>query len=466
MDLYFERWDGHAVTVEQFVACFEGSSGRSLGKFFRWYAQAGTPHVVSRGEYNAAERTYRLAVSQTTSSTPGQSEKEALPIPLKIGLIGYDGTPLSAILRGTDAPRSEFDLVLETESAGFVFEQVEKAPIPAIMRGFCAPVALDDGLGPRERLTQMSYDPDPFTRWEAGQSLISAAILSEASGTSEGGLTVDRIAAGLLPELDRADRDAAFMAVALRAPSLARLIQLGSVPDMEALFQARNAVCRKLALALQPRLEDLAAHADARNVSAAPEQAGRRDLRNAAIELLAFLGTSRAPLLAKVFEGAGNMTEKTGALTALSHTDGDWFDVALDRFLEQWRHWPLAVDKWFSVQAAASRDDAISRVRRLAEHGLFSLRNPNRVRSLYGAFASGNLRAFHAADGSGYAFAAEGIRKIDPINPNVAARLAKAFESWRRFDAERQAKARAALEGLLRLPLSKNVWDLVERILN
>ena len=197
-----------------------------------------------------------------------------------------------------------------------------------------------------------------------------------------------------------------------------------------------------------------------------PSRPASGALKNAALVLLASLGVARAGLVAEAFERATNMTEKMGALEALSEIDGDWFDAALAYFLERWHDRPLVVNKWFTVQAAASRDDAMARVAKLAEHPLFCLTNPNRVRSVYEAFGSNNLRAFHAADGSGYEFVGAGIRKLDPINSSVAARLAKTFESWRRFDAERKAKARAVLDGLLAASLSKNVRDVIERTLN
>jgi aminopeptidase N len=466
MDLYFKRWDGQAVTLEQFVECFEIESGRNLGQFLRWYTQAGTPHLISRGEYQAETRTYRLTVSQTTAPTPGQVEKVALPIPLKVGFIGHDGTQLTARLKDADASCGEFALVLDRESASFVFEEVASPPIPAILRGYCAPVSIDDGLGIHERLVQMAHDPDLVTRWAAGQDLLMAAIWAEAEGSPEMGPAIGEIASALAREVDRLDRDGEFVAVTLRVPSLASLIQLRDVPDVEALFQARNKVRRLLALALEPRLVDLAAQEGEPGSSTDLKQVARRALKNASLELLASLGALRANLIAGAFQRAGNMTESMGALEALSHIEGDWFDAALGTFLERWHDRPLVVDKWFSVQAAAPRNDAASRVLRLARHPLFSLTNPNRVRSVYDAFAVGNLRGFHASDGSGYALVGAAIEKLDAINPGVAARLAKTFESWRRFDAGRNAKARAVLEGLLTPALSKNVRDIVARTLN
>jgi aminopeptidase N len=466
VQLYFQRWDGHGTTIEQFVQCFEEESGGDLSKFFRWYTQAGTPHLVSRGSYDAAGKSYRLTVSRSNLSTPVQKEKLPLTIPLKVGLIAYDGTELISRLNTGEIAQAEWDLAFEAESATFIFEDVDRPPIPAILRGFCAPVVLDDGLGHRERLVQMFSDPDPFTRWESGQHLLVAAILSDARGTPECGPPVDWIAAGLASELDRRSPDSAFAALAMNVPSLKQLIHSGDVSDVDALFDARNNIRRQLANALEARLEAVVKDGRDRKVSLNQEQVGRRALKTAALQLLASLGSSRGPLIATAFEQANNMTDKMGALEALSQIEGDWFDAALNSFLVRWRHRELVVDKWFSVQAATTRDDALPRVRMLAEHDLFSIKNPNRVRSLYDSFGSANIRAFHAADGSGYAFFGEGLQRVDALNATVAARLVKAFESWRRLDAGRQFKARTVLEGLLSATLSNNTREMIERIVS
>ncbi|MGA7462517.1 MAG: aminopeptidase N [Candidatus Korobacteraceae bacterium] len=465
MGLYFRIWDGQAVTVEQFVECFAEVSKRKLTDFFRWYTQAGTPNLVTKGEYDAAAHVYRLKVSQSTPPTPNQPTKQALPIPLKVGFIAPDGAQLTAQLYDTPAPQSEFNLVLDNDSTTFVFDNVASEPIPALLRGFCAPVALDDGLGVRERLAQMAYDPDPFTRWDAGQSLMTAAILAEAAGTPDAVPPADQIAAALARELEQSEKDRAFTAVALRTPTLVRLIQFGDKPDPEKLFQARSALRRKIAQASKQRLEELAAASDADPNSPEQEHVGKRALRNTALDLLASLGTEQGALIMKAFEGARNLTERMGALVALAQLEGDLFDQALDAFIKQWQHIPIAVDKWFAVQAVAPREDAAARVRRLTEHKLFELKNPNRARSIYDAFGARNVRAFHAADGSGYEFLGDGIKKIDPINPMVAARLAKLFEPWRRFDSDRQSKARDVLQRLSSAGLSKNVQDILERTL-
>jgi len=465
MGLYFRIWDGQAVTVEQFVQCFAEVSGRKLNDFFRWYTQAGTPHMVVRGEYDAAAHAYRLKVSQSTPPTPNQPQKQPLPIPLKVGFIAQDGSQLTAQLRETPASQSEFDLVLENDSTTFIFDNVPSEPIPAVLRGFRAPVALDDGLGARERLVQMTHDPDPFTRWDAGQNLMMAAILAEAAGTADDGPPADQIASALARELEQADKDRAFTAVALRLPTLVRLIQFGDKPDPEKLFQARSSLRRKIAKAGKQHLEELAAAADTDPNSTEQDDVAKRALRNTALDLLASLGTEQGALTMKAFEGARNLTERMGALVALAQMEGDLFDQALEQFIKQWQHIPIAVDKWFAVQAVAARDDAAARVRKLTQHKLFELKNPNRARSVYDAFGARNVRAFHAADGSGYEFLGDGIKKLDAINPMVAARLAKLFEPWRRFDSDRQSKAHEILRRLSKASLSKNVQDILERTL-
>ena len=334
-------------------------------------------------------------------------------------------------------------------------------PIPAVLRGFRAPVAIDDGLGVQQRLAQMAHDPDPFTRWDAGQNLMTAAILAEAADTLGSGPSADEIAGALARELEQADSGIRRSCVAASdagpADSVWRQTRSG-----EALSGAKL-LRRKIAQASKQRLEELAAASDADPNSAEQEHVGKRALRNTALDLLASLGAEQGALIMKAFEGARNMTERVGALVALAQLEGGLFDQALEQFIKQWQHIPIAVDKWFAVQAVAPRDDAAARVRRLTGHKLFELKNPNRARSVYDAFGARNVRSFHAADGSGYEFLADGIKKIDPMNPMVAARLAKLFEPWRRFDSDRQSKAHNVLQGLVKAGLSKNVQDILER---
>ncbi|GAM98883.1 membrane alanine aminopeptidase N [alpha proteobacterium U9-1i] len=459
MQLYFERRDGTASTVEDFIACFEEVSGRDLSAFMGWYDQAGTPALRARGVYDQADRTYTLKVSQSTAPTPGQSTKKALPIPLSVGLIGADGAILKSKIDGE--LRDCHHVVVDNDVAIITFSDVAQPPIPALLRGFSAPVTLDDGLTVPDRLAQMAHDPDPFTRWEAGQTIARAMMLGQADGAPSSALV-----AALGRELDRAQEDPAFAALALRLPDLNELLLASAAPDPDALHIARESLRKDIASAFSARLRALALAKSETPFSPGADAAGRRSLKAAALDLLSSLGAEAADDIARAFDEAGSMAEAMAALDALGATGSPLFDAALERFYAKWRSNPLVMDKWFSVQAASPRADAIERVERLRAHPDFEMRNPNRVRALGGAFAMRNPRAFHAADGSGYRFLATLVQEADATNPALAARLLTPFETWKRFDSGRQKQARAELEKLAALPqLSKNAREMVERTL-
>jgi aminopeptidase N len=458
MQLYFERRDGTASTVEDFIACFQDASGRDLSDFFAWYEQAGTPQVIARGRYDAAAQTYDLTLSQKTLPTPGQASKAPLPIPLSISFLAEDGEELTLALAGQ--AKARHDLVLDQAQATLRFTNVAKAPIPALLRAFSAPVTLDDGLSATQRLAQMAHESDPFTRWEAGQSIARAILLGESSASPEA------LAAALARELDRAQEDPAFAALALRLPDLNELILASTTPDPDALHDRRETLRRTIAEALRPQLRTLALARGETPFSPSADAAGRRALKSAALDLLAALGDAEADTLAAAFDSADNMTVSMAALEALGASGAAAFQPALDQFFARWKDNPLVIDKWFAVQAAAPRADALARADALRAHADFNIRNPNRVRALAGAFAMRNPRAFHAADGGGYRFIAALARDVDGLNPALAARMLTPFESWRRFDEGRQAHARAALESLAGLErLSKNTSEMVARAL-
>ena len=460
MQLYFERRDGTASTIEDFIACFEDASGQSLAGFVGWYEQAGTPALSVRGRYDAAAKTYDLTVTQRTAPTPGQPVKKALPIPLQIGFIAKDGAIIAGKLEGEDVARVEHHVVLTEAEHTFRFTGVLEAPIPTAVRGFSAPVTLDTDLSIEDRLAQIAHDPDPFTRWEAGQAIARAVLLGEAPEAAPA------LAQALGRELDRAQEDPAFAALALRLPDLNELILASAAPDPEKLYAARENLRREIATTLRRRLEPIATAPSETPFSPSADAAGRRSLKAAALDLLAALGPELGERFLAVFDEARSMTESAAALEALAASNSPAFDDALSRFYERWAANPLVIDKWFAIQASAPREDAINRVTRLREHPDFNTRNPNRVRALAAAFAMRNPRAFHSADGSGYRFLADLAAAIDPNNPALAARLLTPFESWRRFDSARQRHARAALEGLAALTnLSKNTREMVERTL-
>jgi len=467
MDLYFERRDGTASTVEDFIACFAETSGRDLSEFMGWYDQAGTPRVRARGVYDAASQTYTLTVSQTTPPTPGQGDKQALPIPLRVGFIGAEGEKLEAQLGG-DPSREEHLLTLTAAEETVHFRHVASRPIHALLRGFTAPVVLDDGLAPQERLIQMAHDPDPFTRWEAGQALAREEMLARADAIAaqRSAPKALGLADALARELERAQDDPAFAALTLRMPDLQELIQAATTPDPDCLYQAREDARATIASALKSKLEAIITAPRPAVFSPGAAAAGGRSLRTAALDLLASLGADSEGALWRAFNSADTMTESIAALDALGAAGGGRFDEALALFYERWKGRPLVIDKWFAVQAAAPRPDALARVRRLRAHPDFELRNPNRVRALAASFPVRNPRAFHSPDGSGYAFLADIVRDVDAINAALAARLLTPFETWRRFDPQRQTHARTALESLGAMTtLSKNTSEMVTRTL-
>jgi aminopeptidase N len=460
MQLYFERRDGTASTVEDFITCFEEASGRDLAQFMRWYDQAGTPTLMARGAYDATAHTYDLTISQRTAPTPGQNDKKPLPIPLDVSFIATDGARLAVKTNNESVAKLEHALVLDAEETTFRFSGVMEKPIPAVLRGFSAPVTLRDGLSARDRLAQMAHDPDPFIRWEAGQAIARAIMLGDKQASSA------ELAAALGRELDRAQEDPAFAALALRLPDLSELLLSSENPDPEALYNMREELRRTIATALRERLEVIGRTKGETPFSPGADAAGRRALKSAALDLLASLGADEGELFVAAYDDAKSMTEAVAALEALGASGSKLFDDALVGFYDRWRTNPLVIDKWFAVQAASPRDDALSRAENLRKHADFNTRNPNRVRALAAAFAMRNPRAFHSADGGGYRFLASLAADIDPQNPALAARLLTPFESWRRFDSARQQHARAALESLANLPnLSKNTREMVERTL-
>ena len=460
MQLYFDRRDGTASTVEDFVACFEEASGKSLKDFMGWYEQAGTPTLKVRGAYNASARTYTLTLNQRTAPTPGQPSKQALPIPLQIGFIAKDGAIIASKLEGDTISRVEHKLVIDGEETVLSFADVVEEPIPSVLRGFSAPVTLDEDLSIDQRLAQMAHDPDPFTRWEAGQAIARAILLGEAPNAAPA------LAAALDREVDRAQEDPAFAALALRLPDLNELLLTAQKPDPEALYATREALRRTVAFALRDKLAPLAAAPSETPFSPGADAAGRRALKAAALDLLSSLGAEQSDALLAAFNNARSMTESAAALEALGASGSDAFDAALARFYERWQSNPLVIDKWFAIQASSPRADALARAERLRAHPDFNLKNPNRVRALAAAFAMRNPRVFHSADGGGYRFLASLVEQIDPLNPALAARLLTPFESWKRFDPARQNHARAALEQLAALTnLSKNTREMVERTL-
>ncbi|MFA6971714.1 MAG: aminopeptidase N [Gallionella sp.] len=470
MDLYFARHDGQAVTCDDFVAAMADASGADFTQFMRWYEQSGTPHVKATGSYDAVNQRYILNLSQSFADTPGQPARLPCHIPVVIGLVGPDGENLPLRLAGESTAACQRVLSLCGESQQFVFEEISVAPVPSLLHDFSAPVMLDFAYSDADLAHLLAHDSDPFNRWEAGQRLAGRLIVSATATIISGGIpswpvSFARACARVL--IDSVD-DPAFAAEALSLPSEATLAEQLEVVDPDALHAARNGLRRfiadQLSSELQACYEQLAAKG---SYSPDSQSAGRRSLRNLCLGYLCEADSAATRALAQQqFDAADNMTDQFAALAILAQTDSDERSQALDAFYQRWQGEPLVVDKWLQVQATSRSVNTLTQVERLALHSAFDLRNPNKVYALLRAFGSNHVR-FHAADGSGYRFMAEQTRRLDAINPQVASRLARCFDRWRRFDTGRQTHARAALEMLRsHAGLSRDVFEIVDSSLS
>ena len=475
MDLYFKRHDGQAVCTEDFVAALQDATGVDLGLMQRWYDQSGTPQVAVRGEYHAGSREFHLHFTQRCAPGPGETHQLPFPIPIALGLLSPTGEALPLISDDPALRRlSDAVFLMTAETQSLVLREVDAPPVPSLLRGFSAPVMLEYSYTEEELALLMAHDSDAFNRWEAGQRLATDVLMNAISAIESGGTpsfpAAFLSACGRLLEEGR-HRDPAFAAEALTLPGPGVLaeqrVARGLVIDPDAILLARNALRRRIAEALRAELSATwgALHDPA--WSPAPEAAGRRALRNVCLGYLMELETAevRQQALAQ-FELADNMTDQSAALTALAQCDCPERRTALAAFEARFRDEPLVLDKWFAIQAGARLPGTLREVRALLDHPAFEISNPNKVRALIGTFCHANHAGFHAGDGSGYAFAAEQIVTLDPLNPQVAARLARAFDRWRQFDAGRQTHARRALERILATPgLSRDTTEIVTRAL-
>jgi aminopeptidase N len=429
MRLYFQRHDGHAVTCDDFVQAMQDASGVDLAQFRRWYDVAGTPVLDVQSSFEGG--TFTLTVKQS------MNPPFHIPFAVKVG-------------------SEEKLLSLKNSTETFVFENQKSKPVPSLLRGFSAPVILKYAYTEAELLHLMANDDDPFNRWEAGQRLATEAILDKSGKPSPAFLEAAR---KLLVH-----PDPAFAAEALALPAESFLAEQLDVVDPDRLHTSRNSLRIEIARALKDDL--LSTYQKLKGKGAySPDaaSAGRRALRNLSLSYLAELGMSA--LAYEQFKTADNMTDSIAALGVLANLDCPERQPALDAFYARWKDEPLVVDKWLSVQATSRLPGTLARVRELLAHPAFDLKVPNKVYSLIRAFASNHVR-FHAADGAGYAFLADQIVALDALNPQVAARMARAFDRWKKFDQGRRAHARRHLERVRDTKgLSKDVGEIVNKAL-
>ena len=471
MDLYFERHDGQAVTCDDFVQSMQDASGVDLSQFRGWYSQWGTPVVAARGEYDAAARTYVLDVEQNVTSAHGSRPKHPLHIPFAVGLIAPDGTDLPLRLAGEPtAGATTRVLELTATTQRFEFVDVPAAPVPSLLRGFSAPVKLVCDYTDEELVLLASHDSDAVNRWDAAQRSFVDSILHLAHAHRKG-ITLElpqvltRIVAALLAD---GQADPAVLALALSMPDAAYVAALETTIDPDGITAASLHVEKALAVALRDEFERAyRRHRPGVPYSPTPRQAGARSMSNLCLRYLGVLDDDRAHALARAqYDAADNMTDSIAALAALRDSGSPARDFLYARFEARWRDEPLALDKWFALQARSLRPDTLAMVRSLIAHPRFNARNPNRVRSLVGTFALGNFARFNALDGSGYAFAAEQVRTLDATNPQLASTIAGAFNLWKRYSEPRRTQMQRCLERIARSrKLSPDVSEIVTRTL-
>jgi aminopeptidase N len=486
MDLYFQRHDGSAVTCDDFLAAMADANGEDLTDLSKWYGQAGTPVVKAKGTYDASAKTYTLSLSQSCPVTPGQDTKIPVLIPIRVALLGADGAPLPLVLRGSgEKAQDELVLRLRASSDEYVFEGIPSEPVPSLLRGFSAPVKLEIENQTDENLEFiLAHDTDPFNRWEAGQilgrklvvALYHAAIQSagkdvaaiEQAVRDAGGVS-DSLVEAFRSLLNAKDLDGQYRAYAIGLPSTSELI--GAIPqaDPVVLHHIRSFIVKEIAQRLRPDLEAaIAENEDAPGVpwTFTSEACARRALKNRAIGYLATLKDEAVTeSIFNRFKEATNMTDEISALGALDIAGGNRRDEAFDMFYAKWQAEPLVLLKWLGLQSGSNSEGNIGTMKKLLEHPAYNVRNPNSNYSFYGGFASSAVN-FHAADGSGYEFLADGIIKLDGINHQVAARLVSPFTAYKRYDGARQELMKAQIERILAHPgLSANVYEIVSKSL-
>jgi aminopeptidase N len=467
MDLYFERHDGQAVTCDDFRAAMADANGVELAQLERWYLQAGTPTVRVEGRHDPVARTYELTLTQSSPEVEGAAAPQPLPIPVRVGLLDASGEDLP--LRREDGDGRPELLLLTGERQSFTFQDVAAPPVPSLLRGCSAPVKLVTERSREELAFLMAHDSDSFNRWDAGQELAKELLLGLVADHAAGReLALDHHFVSAFREvLVDPQLDGSLRSLALTLPAESFLAQELDEVDPDAIHAARRFVVRGLARELRSDLQEV--HDALAPTGPYANDKASIDRRRTCNLALAYLTTLEEPettaLAVRRFDEADNMTDYEVAFACLVELPGPERDRAVAAFHERWKHEPLVLDKWFRTQAMASAPDTLDRVVELAGHPDFTLRNPNRARSLLSALGANQVH-FHAKDGRGYAFLADRVLELDSLNPQVTARVVSAFNQWKRFDAGRRERMKAELERIASHPgLSRDVTEIVGRAL-
>ena len=489
MKLYFERHDGQAVTCDDFAQAIADANQQSslaalLPQFKRWYSQSGTPRVKAHGTYDAVAKTYTLTLQQSCAATADQATKEPFVIPVKVGLLNSEGQAFNIQLEGdlseegAASPQQSKTLVLSEESQSFVFVNLDSEPTPSLLRNFSAPVNLDCALSDQQWLTLLANDTDAFNRWEAGQRLaVQAALHFIHAGLDPHTQAVlnKEFMDGMRRVLENDQLDAAFKELVLSLPSETYISEQLDLVDPQQVHAVREAMRLQLATELQPEWQTCYdKHRVMGPYSPDAVSSGKRALANMALHMLCLVaqkeGSQTWPQKAfQAFQDASNMTERFGALSALVTSRHSLAEQALSQFHAMFKNEALVIDKWFALQASAPDvgGNVLPTTRLLMQHPDFNLRNPNRARSLIFSYCSANPGAFHRSDAAGYVFWSERVMELDAINPQVAARLARALDRWKKLAEPYRQAAKTAIERVAaKHDLSNDVREVVTRALS
>ncbi|WP_340678102.1 aminopeptidase N [Paraglaciecola sp.] len=465
MDLYFVRFDGQAVTCDDFVQALQDASGKDLTRFKRWYSQSGTPTVTVDDHFNIDSSTYTLHIRQQTKATADQADKLALHIPLRFSLLDPSGNNL--VLDNTGLTETVAELLDETLE--LKFSGLTAKPVPSLLHNFSAPVRLVYPYSGEQLVQIMLYSQDDFARWDASQKLYGDCIHKLAAHAPEALQTdIQQLLAALKPIIASQSLSLALKTEMLTLPSFETLSQQVDTIDVDKLYQARKFVLVAIANAFVDDWHALYQPANGRVYRYEQTQVEQRKLSNLSLKYLQFAHFQGVgELLSAQFEQANNMTDSLGALAAAQVGELDVFDELMLAFEQKWQHEPLVLDKWFALHANTPRADILSRLDILSGHAQYSISNPNRVRSVVGSFAFYNVPGFHAPDGSGYAYLANYLIKLNKINPQVAARLITPLTHWRKVDKQRQGLMQHQLMRISDIPeLSKDLFEKITKSLH
>ncbi len=467
-DIYFQRHDGQAVTTDDFVKCMEDASGKQLEQFRLWYSQAGTPELNCQGEYSQADSSYTLTIEQSCPDTPGQSDKQPMHIPFSIGLLAADGSDMQITVAGESGVGVQTSKVLELreQRQEFKFLNVSERPVPSLLRGFSAPVKVEFPYTQEELLFLMAHDSDGFNRWDAAQRVHQQILLSMVANPDFA--VPQEYTQAFAQVLDDTESDKALLAEILTLPTESYLGDQMDVVDVDAIYRARESLKQYLAKELKGELLGLyQANSAQEAYSISSASIARRSLRNLSLDYLMQLHDAEVNALCiEQYLAQHNMTDVIAALSLIAHSNMDEREALLSDFYSRWQYDQLVLDKWFSVQAMSKRQETIAQVKALMQHPAFNIRNPNKVRSLIGAFCSANQVNFHAVDGSGYALLGDTVKLLDSINPQIAARMLRMLSRWRRYDEARQLQMQRQLELIANSDgISKDVYEVASKSL-